>query len=206
MHSNTVKKIIEEERFYTVDNLFLPEVIDELRDYALSANDPDDIYEDYYSLNFSPERLRLPLLHAIITGLETRFPFLGQFDRGWAFVYDNNANGVTPHADPACYNVNLWVTPDSSVEDPEKNGLILYDIKPPPTWTWREYNTDVKLIRKYLEYTNSEKTIIPYACNRLLIFNSKYFHETNKVSMKHGSGNRRVNYTFMFLGLNSSVG
>ena len=206
MHSNTVKKIIEEERFYTVDNLFLPEVIDDLRDYALSANDPDDIYEDYYSLNFSPERLRLPLLHAIITGLETRFPFLGQFDRGWAFVYDNNANGVTPHADPACYNVNLWVTPDSSVEDPEKNGLILYDIKPPPTWTWREYNTDVKLIRKYLEYTNSEKTIIPYACNRLLIFNSKYFHETNKVSMKHGSGNRRVNYTFMFLGLNSSVG
>lgn len=198
MHSNTVKKIIEEERFYTVDNLFLPEVIDDLRDYALSANDPDDIYEDYYSLNFSPERLRLPLLHAIITGLETRFPFLGHFDRGWAFVYDNNANGVTPHADPACYNVNLWVTPDSSVEDPEKNGLILYDIKPPPTWTWREYNTDVKLIRKYLEYTNSKKTIIPYACNRLLIFDSKYFHETNKVSMKHGFGNRRVNYTFMF--------
>ena len=181
-----------------VDNLFLPDVIDDLREYALNADDPDDIYEDYYSLNFSPDRLRHPLLSAIITGLETRFPFLGRFDRGWAFVYDNNANGVTPHADPACYNVNLWVTPDSSVEDPEKNGLILYDIKPPPTWTWREYNTDVKLIRKYLEYTNSKKTIIPYACNRLLIFNSKYFHETNKVSMKHGSGNRRVNYTFMF--------
>ena len=180
------------------DGLFLPEVIDELREYALNAEDPDDIYEDYYSLNFSKERLRLPILSAIITGLETRFPFLGHFDRGWAFVYDNNAEGVTPHADPACYNVNLWVTPDSSVEDPEKNGLILYDIKPPPTWTWREYNTDVKLIRKYLEYTRSEKTIIPYAYNRLLIFNSKYFHETNRVSMKPGSNHRRVNYTFMF--------
>lgn len=206
MHSNTVKKIIEEERYHVVDNLFLPDVIDDLHEYALNADDPDDIYEDYYSLNFSPDRLRHPLLSAIITGLETRFPFLGRFDRGWAFVYDNDANGVTPHADPASYNVNLWVTPDSSVEDPEKNGLILYDIKPPPTWTWREYNTDVKLIRKYLEYTNSKKTIIPYACNRLLIFNSKYFHETNKVSMKQGPNDRRVNYTFMFSGLSSSAG
>lgn len=181
------------------DGLFLPEIIDELREYALNADDPDDTYKDYYSLNFSPENLRLPLLSAIITGLETRFPFLGRFDRGWAFVYDNNAEGVTPHADPACYNVNLWVTPDSSVEDPEKNGLILYDIKPPPTWTWREYNTDIKLIRKYLEYTKSEKTNISYACNRLLLFNSRYFHETNKVSMKPGLNNRRVNYTFMFM-------
>ena len=200
MHSNIVKKIIEEERFYVEDGLFLPEVIEELRDYALNANNPDDVYEDYYSLNFSPESLRLPLLSAIIRGLETKFPCLGLFDRGWAFVYDNNAEGVTPHAYPACYNVNLWVSPDSSVEDSEKNGLILYDIKPPPTWTWREYNTDVKLIRKYLEYTKSEKTIVPYRCNRLLIFNSKYFHETNKVSMKSGPINRRVNYTFMFRG------
>ncbi len=198
MHSNTVKKLIDLERYCIQDGLFLPEVIDELREYALNAHDPDDTYEDYYSLNFSPESLRIPILSAIIVGLEAKFPFLGRFDRGWAFVYDNNAEGVTPHADPACYNVNLWVTPDSSVEDPEKNGLILYDIKPPPTWTWREYNTDVKLIRKYLEYTKSEKTIIPYACNRLLIFNSKYFHETNKVSMKSGLDNRRVNYTFMF--------
>ena len=206
MRSNIVERHIDSERYYVEDGLFLPDVIDELRNYALNADDPDDIYEDYHSLNFSSENLRLPLLSAIITGLETRFPFLGQFDRGWAFVYNNNAEGVTPHADPACYNVNLWVTPDSSVEDPEKNGLILYDIKPPPTWTWREYNTDVKLIRKYLEYTKSEKTVIPYACNRLLIFNSKYFHETNKVSMKPGVNHRRVNYTFMFSGFSSSAG
>ena len=198
MHSNIAKKIIEEERFLVEDGIFLPDVIDELRDYALTASDPDDTYEDYHSLNFYQDSLRFPLLGVIITGLQARFPFLGKFARGWAFVYNNNAEGVTPHADPACYNVNLWVTPDSSVEDPEKNGLILYDIKPPPTWTWREYNTDVKLIRKYLEYTRSEKTIIPYACNRLLLFNSKYFHETNKVSMKPGLDNRRVNYTFMF--------
>ena len=108
MHSNIVKKIIDGERYYVEDGLFLPEIIDELREYALNADDPDDTYKDYYSLNFSPDNLRLPLLSAIITGLETRFPFLGRFDRGWAFVYDNNAEGVTPHADPACYNVNLW--------------------------------------------------------------------------------------------------
>ena len=103
MHSNTVKKLIDLERYCIQDGIFLPEIIDELREYALNAHDPDDTYKDYYSLNFSPENLRLPLLSAIITRLEARFPFLGRFDRGWAFVYDNNAEGVTPHADPACY-------------------------------------------------------------------------------------------------------
>jgi hypothetical protein len=200
MHSNTVKKIIEEEKYYVADNLFLPEVIDELREFALNTDIINDRYEDYYSINFDSNHLPLKLLYDIINGLQDKFPFLGKFSRGWAFVYDNKAKGVTPHADPACYNINIWVTPNSSIEDPEKNGLILYDIKPPSTWTWKEYNTDVKLIRKYLEYTNSKKTIIPYSYNRLLIFNSKYFHETNQVSMKQGQENRRVNYTFMFEG------
>lgn len=206
MRSSIVKKHVDSEGYYVEDGLFLPHFIDELRNYALNADDPDDFYHDYYSLNFSLKDLRLPLLYGIVKGLETRFPFLGQFDRGWAFVYDNNAEGVAPHADPACYSVNLWVTPDSSVEDPEKNGLILYDIEPPPTWTWRDYNSDSRLIRKYLKYTKSEKTIIPYACNRLLIFKSKYFHETNNVSMKPGVNHRRVNYTFLFSGFSSSDG
>ena len=71
MHSNIVEKIIDEHRYHVEDGIFRQDVIDELRDYALGADDPDDIYEDYHSLNFSPENLRFPLLSAIITGLET---------------------------------------------------------------------------------------------------------------------------------------
>ena len=46
--------------------------------------------------------------------------------------------------------------PDSSVEDPEK-WFDLYDIKSNGPG---EVNTDVKLIRKYLEYTKSEDNTI----------------------------------------------
>ena len=100
--------------------------------------------------------------------------------------------------------MNLWVLPNECVVD-EKNGLIIYDIKPPLSWTYEEYNSSTELIRKYLDYTKSKKTIIPYSCNRLLIFNSKYFHETNNVSMKDGPMNRRVNYTFMFKEIKPAV-
>ena len=201
MHSSTVKALLSKEKYYYIDNLFLPEVIEELREFALTCDICNDVYDEgYFSINYSKDSLPLPLLNDIIISLQTKFPFLGEFDRGWAFVYDNEAKGVPPHADPACYNVNLWVTPNHSVVDREKNGLILYDIKPPPSWTWKEFNTDTKLIQKYLEYTKAKKSIIPYSCNRLLIFDSKYFHETNEVSMKEGPMNRRVNYTFMFKG------
>ncbi len=198
MRSSTVERIIKDDRYFIEDNLFLPEVIDELRDFALTTDVKDDSYDGYYSINYSKGAFPLALLEDIVVSLKLKYAFLGEFTRGWAFVHDNNANGVTPHADPAKYNVNLWVTPNNSVDDRESNGLILYDVKPPPSWSWEDYNNDIIMIRKYLDYTKSKKTIIPYACNRLLIFNSKYFHETNKVSMIEGSENRRVNYTFMF--------
>ena len=46
MHSNIVEKIIDEYRYHVEDGIFRQDVIDELRDYALDADDPDDIYED----------------------------------------------------------------------------------------------------------------------------------------------------------------
>ena len=171
MHSNTVERIIKDDRYFIEDNLFLPEVIDELREFALTTDVKDDSYNGYHSINFTRDSFPLDLLKDIVISLKSKYKFLGEFSRGWAFVHDNNANGVTPHADPARYNINLWVSPNDSVQDPEKNGLILYDIQPPPSWTWEEYNNDTIMIRKYLEYTKSKKTVIPYACNRLLIFN-----------------------------------
>ena len=200
MLSNT-QKIIDDCRYYVADNIFLPEVIDELREFALTTDIRNEQYEEgYFSINYDSTYVPLPLIRDVVLGLQNKFPFLGEFDRGWAFVYNNEAPGVTPHADPSRYNVNLWVTPNECVVDEEKNGLIIYDIKPPLSWTYEEYNSSAELIRKYLDYTKSKKTIIPYSCNRLLIFNSKYFHETNNVSMKDGPMNRRVNYTFMFKG------
>ena len=121
MHSNIVEKIIKDDRYFIEDNLFLPEVIDELRDFALTTDVKNDSYEGYYSINFSKDSFPLVLLEDIVTSLKLKYQFLVEFSRGWAFVHDNNADGVTPHADPAKYNINIWVSPNESVQDSEKN-------------------------------------------------------------------------------------
>ena len=42
MRSSTVERIIKDDRYFIEDNLFLPEVIDELRDFALTTDVKDD--------------------------------------------------------------------------------------------------------------------------------------------------------------------
>jgi hypothetical protein len=129
-----------------------------------------------------------------------------EFSKGWFFIYDNECNGVTPHADGASINLNIWLTPNSSIKDSNKNGLIIWDKQKPQSWSFNEYNRDVKKIKKYLDDTNAKKQVIDYRYNRAIIFNSSNFHETNGVSMKEGHWNKRINLVFMFNRIKTKIG
>ena len=123
-----------------------------------------------------------------------------QMTRSWGFIYENKAEGVPPHADPADLNLNIWITPDKCVEDNNKNGMKIWFIKPPKEWSFISYNSNTK---KIIEFIGKEKPLeIPYKFNRAILFDSKYFHATNGVSMKDGKGNRRVSFTYLFDHLN----
>jgi len=76
MHSSTVEKIIKDDRYFIEDNLFLPEVIDELRDFALTTDVKNDSYEGYYSINFSKDSFPIVLLEDIVTSLKLKYQFL----------------------------------------------------------------------------------------------------------------------------------
>jgi len=116
-----------------------------------------------------------------------------KYTRAWSFLYDSNCDGVGIHADPAGYNVNVWVTPDECVLDTNKNGLLIWLIKPPKGMPWEEYNYNPPGV------TEGHQPIkIPYKFNRAVIFDSKYFHKTDSVSMKEGLENRRINFTFLY--------
>ena len=78
MHSNTVERIIKDDRYFIEDNLFLPEVIDELREFALTTDVKDDSYDGYYSINYSKGAFPLALLED--TGFETPFKLLREND------------------------------------------------------------------------------------------------------------------------------
>ena len=200
--TNPVQYAFEKAGYAIIDDFLLDDVVDDLHRMAVEHTAIDDVYPEdgYHSINYDKNNLPFPILSDIITAIHNEFSPLKnlEFDRGWAFVYNNTAKGVTPHADPASINVNLWTTRLECVKDPTQNGLIIYDKKPPEDWTWKEYNCDVERITKYLKESNAKPRYIPYQYNRIIIFDSKYFHRTNGVSMWGGDLSRRVNYTFMF--------
>ena len=197
---NLVQENFDRDGYVIIDDFLFNNITNELHHLAINHQQVDDQYDDYYSINFTNEKFPFEILPDVINAIHVTFPMLHplEFDRGWAFVCNNEGNGVTPHADPASVNVNLWVTGNESVDDPTKNGLIIYDKQRPDDWSYDQYNSDADGIKEYLKETNAKPRLIPYQYNRIILFDSRYFHKTNGVSMKEGKENRRVNYTFMF--------
>ena len=123
----------------------------------------------------------------------------------WAYKYDSlrhstdsSVTGINVHADFAAVNVNFWITPSQSNLNEESGGLIVYDVEAPVSWDFETYNSDQALIRKELETKNGVASVIPYRGNRIVIFNSNLFHETDSYKFKEGYENRRINVTMLF--------
>ena len=186
-----------------IDDILEKDVINQLRGFALTTdfNTSNNYYGGYQDYGFDSSNYPITELKDVMEYLtDTYCDILRdlEFDRGWFFIYDNECPGVTPHSDPASVNINIWLTPDDSVKDKSKNGLIIWDKKRPSDWTYREYNKDVEKIKEYLTESKATKQIVEYKCNRGMIFDSTYFHETNGVSMKDGYWNKRINLVYMF--------
>ena len=198
--TNIAEETFNRDGYVIVDDFLFTDVVNELHQLAIDHEQVDDLYRDYHSINFDNQKFPFEILPDVINAIHVTFPMLHplEFDRGWAFVCDNKGNGVTPHADPAVVNVNLWVTPDRCIDDPTSNGLLIYDKKRPDDWTYDQYNSDVDGINNFLKTSEAKPRLVPYQFNRMILFDSRYFHKTNGVSMKEGKENRRVNYTFMF--------
>jgi Tfp pilus assembly protein PilF len=116
----------------------------------------------------------------------------------WGFKYDSTLGGVAIHADDAAVNVNFWITPDEANLDPERGGLIVWDVAAPLDWEYSRYNGDLEATRDFLKRANAKPTAIPYRCNRAVIFDSDLFHETDIIRFKDGYLNRRINVTLLY--------
>ena len=205
-YPSAIEETFREQRVIILDNLVSEEDLDELRWYAINTP-PDDgfTYNGGYVTIDSDAGSKLSE-DTFPTYLDLSRKFLHTipilkgktFDRGWIFIHDSECPGVTPHADPGEITVNLWVTPNHCIKDWSKNGLIVYDKKHPPDWPWEDYNQNLDKIKKYLTESNAIPRVIDYKCNRLMAFDSSYFHETNGVSTKPGDKNKRINVVWMY--------
>ncbi|PTU64224.1 hypothetical protein DB032_04500 [Chromobacterium sp. Panama] len=118
----------------------------------------------------------------------------------WAYRYEHAGQGIAVHADAAAINANLWITPDYANLAPDRGGLIIYPIAPPMDWGFDRYNNLERRreILAFIEAAGVEPVRVPYRENRMVIFDSQYFHETDEFSFKEGYENRRTNLTMLY--------
>jgi hypothetical protein len=204
---NAINDAYNEDKVVVIDNFLASDCAERLRKFFLFFNNIEDFYPDYGAINLSKNNSQIwfPLLTNITEECKELMPFLRdrQFDRAWAFIYNNESGGVPVHADPAAINLNFWVTPDSSMNlKPGFNGLDIWKIYPPQDWEYGRYNSQSPESRKrvdaFLNDNAPSRVSIEYKFNRVVVFDSMFFHQSNPVSSKPGYENRRINYTLLY--------
>jgi tetratricopeptide (TPR) repeat protein len=185
-----------------VDDFLRPEALAALREFCLKSTiwfrfRPNGGYLGAYW----EQGLWCPLLRQITDELRRALPAIfgaHPLLKAWAYKYDRSMGGIGAHADFAAVNCNFWITPDEANPDPSRGGLVVWDKKPPPDWPFTKYNSDQVAIRQFLSEAGARAVRIPHRQNRMVIFNSDLFHETDGVAFAEGYENRRINITLLY--------
>ena len=185
-----------------IDDFLSQEAIKEIREFSLSSKVWVHQMPNKYLGAFSDSGFISPLHLQIGEELQKKLPKLfGKYNIGkfWGFKYDTSlGGGIGIHADFAYLNLNFWITPDEHNNDKNRGGLKVYDAPAPEDWSFERYNSDAKEIYNYLSDKKANCKNIPYKFNRAVLFNSAYFHETDKIDFKEGYESRRINITYLF--------
>ena len=192
-----------------IDDFLRPTALESLRKFLLGSTIWFDFFHDGgYMGAYLNDGLASPLILQIADDLRKKLPKIfknHQLTQLWAYKYDSRAceknnsfTGIKAHADFAAVNVNFWITPKSANLDPSSGGLVVYNAEAPLEWDFKSYNNNDEKIREEILKCGQKKTIVPYNENRVVIFNSNLFHETDNIKFKDGYENRRINVTMLF--------
>ena len=184
------------------DNLLNPIALASLRRFLLGSTIWFDFkYKGGYLGAMLKDGMACPLLLQIADDLRQTLPDIFKnhlLTQLWAYKYDSRLSGIGVHADFAAINVNFWITPDTANLNSASGGLVVYDVEAPLDWNFKTYNNDQNRIRTFLADQDSGKIVVPYGENRIVLFNSNLFHETDTFDFKQGYENRRINVTMLF--------
>ena len=193
---NSINSSLKKNEIIIIDDFFTEELLSILKTRMLYTKHIDKNYGTYQAIDYQEDQDYITRL--IVEKFKNKLNLLPPFQRAWSFVYHNESHGVGIHADPSEFNVNIWVSSDESVKDKSLNGLSIYKIAPPSDWERKDWNSNQRKVKSYIDSHHIKPVTIDYKSNRAVIFNGTYFHESNQVSMKEGVENRRVSYTMLF--------
>lgn len=184
-----------------VDNLLTEDALAALRRFCLGSNVWRTAYDSGYIGAFPEHGFSAPLLAQIAEEFRTVFSGICgalPLKYAWAFKYDSTMPGVHIHADDAAVNVNFWITPDDANRDPERGGLLVWDVPAPPTWDFSKFGGEQAAIQDFLARNNARAITVPYRANRAVIFDSRLLHKTDAIRFRDGYENRRINVTLLY--------
>lgn len=185
-----------------VDDFLRPEALAELRRFCLESTVWYQFkYANGYLGAYWEAGFWCPLLAQVAEDLRRALP--GIFGphvlrKCWAFKYDSRLSGIPMHADFAAVNVNFWITPDAANLNPDEGGLVVWDKKAPGDWDFADYNGNEAAMKEFLKTSGATPVRIPHRQNRVVIFNSDLFHETDRITFADGYANRRINLTLLY--------
>ncbi|MBV8538626.1 MAG: tetratricopeptide repeat protein [Alphaproteobacteria bacterium] len=185
-----------------VDAFLRPEALAELRRFCLESTVWFQFkYANGYLGAYWEAGFWCPLLEQVSEELRLALPGIfrhHKLRKCWAFKYDSRLSGIPMHADFAAVNVNFWITPDQANLDPDRGGLVVWDKEAPSDWDFADYNANETAMRSFLARSGARPVRIPHRQNRMVIFNSDLFHETDRITFAEGYENRRINITLLY--------
>ena len=108
-------------------------------------------------------------------------------------------DGINIHADEARVNVNFWLSPDDASLDRDSGGLVVHKAPAPEDWDFSMFNNHkVSAIRELVTNSKAGSVKVPFRRNRMVMFDSSLFHETDKFKFKPSYKSRRINVTMLF--------
>ena len=178
---------LEKYNYVVVDNFFKDYICFFLCRRMQLERNFQDIYADYQNNSYD---LKDRFTHDLSVELETCYKL--KFIGAWSNIYNNKGLGTGLHVDPnADITLNAWVTPDNSIIDQNKNGLVL-------SKTFYNGKHNLGEPDEYYKLNKNEFVLVPYKFNRAIFFKSNLLHKTNGVQTHDGDLNKRVNYTMLF--------
>lgn len=187
--------------FAWFDGLLTPRALRELQSFCLEST-------IWFQTTFKNEvsatlfnGLCCPLLLQIANELRQRLPGLLEphpLALAWAYKYCGDFSGLGIHADDGAVSVNFWITPDEANLDPERGGLILWNREVPEEYLRLERAKQPAMIQAIVDSPGTEEFVVPYRCNRALVFHSMIAHSTDRYRFKDDYENRRINITLLY--------
>ena len=188
-------------RIVVVDDFLSLEALEELRRFCRGSTIWRNEYRDGYLGTMMESGFAQPLILQIAEELAATFPkiFHGlPLMQAWGFKYDSALRGIGVHADFAAVNVNFWIAPDEANRDPRRGGLVIWDRPAPLSWNFAKYNRGTSAIREFLARSGARSVTVPHRANRVVIFDSDLFHETDDIAFEEGYLSRRINITLLY--------